>query len=125
MPGLSILYLFWFSFFAPPPESAVITKLKYVILHDGKEVGKITATRTGKDNQMLYESETNMTIKVIMKQDVHYTSRALFQNGVFMSSVAKSYLNNKLHHSCVTQWKSKAYEIKRDNERTQLNRQIT
>jgi hypothetical protein len=74
---------------------------------------------------MLYESETNMTIKIIMKQDVRYASRALFQNGVFTSSVARSYLNDKLHHSCVTQWKSRSYEIRRDNEKTQLNRQVT
>jgi hypothetical protein len=125
MHSLTLLILLWFSFFTPPPENTVTTRIRYVVTHKGEKVGEIKASKSSRDNQVVYESETKMTIKVIMKQDVEYSSRALYQNGVFVSSVAKSYLNDKLRHQCVTQWKGKSYEIKRDNEKTQLTRQVT
>jgi hypothetical protein len=121
----SFLLTFLLTSFDPaPPESPSVFHLKYILLHDGKQIGSVKARSVTQGNQVIYETETQMTIRVVMNQDIDYSTTATFQNGIMVSSKSKSFFNNKLHHNCTTQWRGKHYEIKRDNNRTTLARQI-
>jgi hypothetical protein len=121
----NILLTFLLSSFDPsPPEAPAVLSLRYILLHNGKQIGEVKAKRVTHDNQVTYETETKMTIKVILNQDINYNTYALFQNGIMVSARSKSFFNDKLHHTCNTQWKGKYYEIITDNDKSTLSRQI-
>lgn len=121
---LLILIIPCFASFAPPSETQV-HKLHYAILQDGKRIGEIKASRTLQDNQIFYDVATQMTVKIVMKQDIKYNSYVSYQNGILNKSVSKSYLNGKLHSTCNTLWKGNKYEIRKDKDASSLSRQIT
>lgn len=122
----NILLTFLLSSFDPsPPEAPAVLNLKYILLHNGKQIGEVKARRVTQDNQVVFETSTKMTIKVILNQDINYNTYAMFQNGIMVSSKSKSYFNDKLYHTCTTQWKGKSYEIVKDNNKSSLGRQIT
>ncbi len=113
------------SFDPSPPESPVVLNLNYILLHDGKQIGAVKVRKITKDNLVVYETETHMTVRVLVNQDIDYSTSATFQNGIMVSSRSKSFFNDKLHHTCVTQWKGKYYEITRDKDKSTLSRQVT
>jgi len=113
-PLFSILTLFLLCSFSPP-EAPAVAHLTYSILRDGKVVGQIKASRTIQGSKTYYEVETHMEIKVIVTQNIDYSSKAFFQDGVLQSSVSKSYLNQRLHNTCTTVLRGSKYEIKNDN----------
>jgi hypothetical protein len=98
-----------------PPEAPAVAHLTYAIKRDGKVVGQIKASRTIQGSKTYYEVETHMEIKVIVTQNIDYSSKAFYEDGVLQSSVSKSYLNQKLHNSCTTVLRGNRYEIKNDN----------
>ncbi len=108
----------------PAPEISANNKLHYIVIQDGKKVGNITATKSTKGEQVVYEVETHMNIKVLLSQKVDFTSRAVYTNGILQTSLAKSFVNDKLHHSCSIVWKGNRYEIKRDKDMNTLARSI-
>lgn len=112
------------SFDPPPTESPVVQNLRYILLHDGKQIGQVKARKVTQGNEVTYETETSMTIRVVLNQDIDYSTFATFQNGIMISSRSKSFFNNKLHHTCTTQWKGRYYEIVRDNNKSTLGRQV-
>jgi hypothetical protein len=120
-----LLYAF-FSFLSPPlPETGSTTRLQYIVIKDGKRIGEIRATRAIEDNQTIYDVITTLSVKVLLKQDISYSSHSVYQNGILLAANAKSFLNNKLHHKCTTTWKVNKYEIRRDEDKHTLNRQVT
>jgi hypothetical protein len=108
---LTLLLLSSFS----PPEAPAVSHLTYSILRDGKVVGKIKASRTIQGSKTYYEVETHMEIKVIVTQNIDYSSKAFYEDGILQSSVSKSYLNQKLHNTCTTVLRGNRYEVKNDN----------
>jgi hypothetical protein len=109
--------------FAPPETPAVYT-LKYKIKHDGKDIGDVKATRLIQDGKITYEVQTNMNIRLLGSQKVAYYSKAVYQNGILHSSIARSYLNDKQHQSCVTTLKNRYYEVKKDKDTRTFTRAV-
>jgi hypothetical protein len=111
MKMIAILYLLLFTAFTPPPDPPAITKLHYILKQEGRKVGDIYATRSGEETQQTYDVETKMQVKILVKQDISYSSKAVFSGGILQNSIARSYINQKLHHSVTTTWKGSLYEI--------------
>jgi hypothetical protein len=107
----SLLLLCSFS----PPEAPSVAHLTYAVKRDGKVIGQIKASRTIQGNKTYYEVETHMEIKVLITQNIDYSSRAFYENGVLQNSVSKSYLNQKLHNTCSTLLRGGRYEIRNDD----------
>ena len=106
-----------------PPET-IPAKLRFKVLKNDKEIGWINATKTISGNQILYEVETELEIKLVFTQKVVYSSKALYVNNFLQKSVSKSFVNKKLQHHCVTLWKGNHYEIKRDHDIERLDRKV-
>lgn len=119
---LSIIALSVLSSFYIPPEGN--SQLHYRLIHDGKQVGEIAATRTVAGKSTTYNVETSLEVRFVLSQKVRYTSKAVYVDGQLQGSSSRSFLNDKLHHNCVTNWKTNHYEIVRDKEVTRINRQI-
>ncbi|HRO44060.1 MAG TPA: hypothetical protein PL009_14590 [Flavipsychrobacter sp.] len=117
-----LLILLWLSFtsFAPP----AVQKLRYKIFKDKKEIGYISAIRTTQGETTTYDVETHMSIRVLINQKVEYTSKAIYQNGLLQNSIAKSFVNDKLHNTCITNWKGNHYTIKTDKNDHSLARSV-
>jgi len=107
-----------------PPESPALSKLRYQVLKDGKAVGEIRATQIVQGEQIVYEVETQMDIKVLLSQKIRYTSRAVYQNGVLQNANSRSYVNDKQHNACVTALKGNRYWVKTDKDEFYINRSI-
>ena len=110
------------SSFAPP--EAAVHQLRYRVKQDGKDIGEIRATRKFQDNRTFYDVETRLNVKMLGSQKVEYYLKAVYQNGMLLSSTAKSFLNEKLHHTCQTSLKNNRYEIRRDKESHTLSRAL-
>lgn len=109
--------------FAPP--NPAINVLKYKVKQDGKDIGDVKATRVIQDGKVIYEVQTNINIKMLGTQKISYYSKATYQNGVLLNSVARSYLNNREHHSCFTTLKNnRYYEVKREDQTRTLQRVV-
>lgn len=125
MKPLILVFSFFACFFEPSkPEAPAVRKLHYIITQKGKQIGDVYAVRTIHDEHITYDVETHMVIKLLVTQKVDYTSTAEYRDGILISSHSKSYVNGKLHNTCVTSWKGGRYEIKKDNEISQLSREV-
>jgi len=118
---LTIFTFLAFSAFAV----AGVQKLRYKVIKDEKEIGQIIAVRTTEGETVIYDVETELNIRIILNQEIIYTSRAVYQNGSLRNSVAKSYVNDKLHHSCITNYKGGTYYIQTDKGKSSLNGNVT
>jgi hypothetical protein len=107
------------------PAQAIAHTLKYKVYRDGKEIGYIRAVRSTQGEQVVYDVETHMTIKVLINQKVDYTSNAVYTNGILQSSSARSWVNDKVHHSCYTTLKGNKYIVKTDKDNLVINRLIS
>lgn len=106
-------------------EVSAVSKLRYKITKDGKEIGYIKAERITEGENLIYEVETKMTIKVVLNQNVNYTSRAVYRGSTLQSSLSKSYVNGKLHQTCKTVFKNGRYFIKTNNNDAVIARDIS
>ncbi|RYZ51175.1 MAG: hypothetical protein EOP49_12310 [Sphingobacteriales bacterium] len=119
-----LIFLFFSITSFAPPENSGVANLRYLIYQDGKEIGEIKASRWNRDKQTHFEVKTSLNIRMLGSQKVTYSSHAVYQNAHLLQSVARSYLNDKLHHNCQVTLKSNRYEIKRDKNLSYLGRQI-
>ena len=94
-----------------PPEGPAPGRLRYSVLKDGKEIGKIVASRTVQGQKVVYLVQTDMNVKLILTQKVNYTSRSVYEQGRLIHSVAQSYVNGRLHQSCTTTFANNSYQI--------------
>lgn len=123
MRRIIFLYtLFLLASFTPPESS--VHRLHYRIINDGKVIGEIHASRSVHGDQVIYDVETKMDVKVLISQRIAYTSRAVYENGILQSSSSKSYLNDKLHQFCITTLKGNRYAIKIDKYERSLARYV-
>ncbi len=121
---LAISFL-WINCAFGSPEPATVTRLKYKVMKDDKEIGFINAVRTTQGDQVWYDIETKMTIRVLVSQQVHYTSKATFKADILQNSHSRSFLNDKLHNTCVTLLKDNHYLVKSDKDEYTIRRSIT
>lgn len=106
-------------------EAPPVSKLRYKITKDGKEIGYIKAERITEGENLIYEVETKMTIKVVLNQNVNYTSRAVYRGSTLQSSLSKSYVNGKLYQTCKTVFQDGRYLIKNNNNDAVIARNIS
>ena len=93
-------------------------KMEFAVYQEYKRIGTITARKTTEEDISVYEVETRLSFRLLMPQRLVYTSRAVYKGSVLQSSTAKSWLNDKLHHSCTTSRKGDGYEVQNDKEQS-------
>lgn len=120
---LLICCFFFFSSFEN--GSNEILRLKYDILQNGQKIGEIRAKKSIIDGQTDYSLESEMNIKVVVKQLVSYNEQAIYKDGILQKSLFKSYVNNKMHKYCKITWNGSDYEIKKDYEISYHNKSIS
>lgn len=126
MKSLLLLFCFFTGYFESlPPETSVIKKLTYVITQKGKPIGNIKATRLITGDDVQYEVETIMNVKVLLTQRIKYQCSARYKDGVMQGSLSKSFVNDKLHQTCTVTQKDGKYHVAIDKETVIINNEIT
>lgn len=106
------------------PATCLAVTLRYKVYKGGKEIGQIRAVKSVQGEKTTYVVETQMTVRVLLNQNIFYTSTAVYANGVLQQSEARSILNNKQHHSCSSILRDSRYIIKQNGEELVLNRLV-
>ncbi len=124
MNAFTLLFALYFSFYVPPPDPAP-QQLHYLLYSKRNErVGEIKCSKTYDGNQVIYEAETHIELKVIAKQELNYHVKAIYKNGILVSCTGDSYFNSRPHSKCKANWTGNRYEIKKDSTSTVINRAI-
>lgn len=98
--------------------------LTYRILHRGKVVGTINATRSYSGQQIIYEVISEMAIRIVMMQDISWRMNVVYQNGILLHSHAFCVANEKVQQDCKTTKTKDGYRIIRNRQEESLGQPI-
>lgn len=117
--------LFAFFFKNPNPEYGSVKKIIYTITQKGKPIGSIKAVKTTKGDEVDYDVETMMDVKVLLTQHIKYHSAVRYKAGKLLNSLSKSYVNGKLHQTCNVTRSNEQYHVQTDKQTNIIDNEIT
>lgn len=126
MKSLLLLFCFFIGLFeSPPPETTVTKKINYIITQKGKTIGHVRATKQTINDEVEYDVETAMDVKILLTQHIKYQSTVKYKDGVLQNSTSKAFVNGKLHQTCIVTRKDGQYKVISDKQTSIINDDIT
>jgi hypothetical protein len=98
------------------PNNTANKNLYFNVVHKGKVIGSLNATKTLKDSITYYQSSTIIETRIIKEIRVHYKYDVAFENNMLESSKVDITLNEKPHAKTRTLWKDSDYQVIKNDE---------
>ena len=90
--------------------------LYFNVVHKGKVIGSLNATKTLKDSITYYQSSTTIETRIIKEIRVNYKYDVAFKKNMLESSKVDITLNEKPHAKTRTLWKDSDYQVIKNDE---------
>lgn len=98
------------------PNTSADKKLSFDVVHKGKVIGSLNATKTLKNDIIYYQSSTTIETRIIKEIRVHYNYNVAFYNNILESSQVDITVNEKPHAKTETLRNDNEYEVIKDEE---------
>ena len=90
--------------------------LYFNVVHKGKVIGSLNATKTLKDSITYYHSSTTIETRIIKEIRLNYKYDVAFKKNMLESSKVDITLNEKPHAKTRTLWKDSDYHVIKNDE---------
>jgi len=114
--------LIWIScfLFLVSSKSSIEKNLYFDVVHNGKVIGSLNATKTHKNSVTYYQSSTIIETRIIKEIRVNYKYDVAFENNLLESSNVNITVNEKPHAKTHTLWKDSDYQVTKDGENKEI-----
>ncbi|WP_299107723.1 DUF6134 family protein [uncultured Winogradskyella sp.] len=109
------LFVFWGS-----TNNTLNKNLYFDVVHNGKVIGSLNATKTLKDSITYYQSSTTIETRIIKEIRVHYKYDVAFENNMLESSKVDITVNEKPHAKTQTLRNDSDYQIIKNDEDNEI-----
>ncbi|WP_179374829.1 DUF6134 family protein [Winogradskyella wichelsiae] len=96
-------------------SSSIEENLNFDIIHKGKIVGSLKATKTTKHSKTYYQSSTTITTRILKDIRVNYKYDVIFSDDLLESSTVNISINEKSHAETHTQKNGTDYDVIKNN----------
>lgn len=108
-------YLFLLHFILAHIPSATNTETKrFTVLHKGKPVGELTATRTTEGETTTYHNTTTINVKIVSDMEVKFNIQATYKGKYFESSKVVITKNGKPYATTSTKRVGNGYQFHKE-----------
>ncbi|MDX2284729.1 MAG: DUF6134 family protein [Bacteroidia bacterium] len=98
-----------------------VRTLQYGVWHGNDEVGSMQVSRREAGGEVIYASESQMRITMLISVDLRFRYEVRFRDGQLQSSMTENYRDGHLKGRSTGRRTASGYEVERDGERFAVN----
>jgi hypothetical protein len=114
-------HAFFLLFLIPFALSAQTYTRNYEVNSSDKTVGNIVAKQLKDGENITYEVNSDVSIRMLFMVNVSYKVTAVYREGVLINSTATVYLNGRTQDKVSVAWQGNGYTVVKDGESSRID----